>query len=136
MNLAALALRAIPGAFILNSGLGKIGMPAEVSAGMQEFAATGMPLVKQIPADKFGTVLGFAETAVAASLLLPFVPNRIAGLALTGFGSGLLSLYFGNDGNTESDNIRPTEAGLPLAKDSWLVAMGLALLAGVNDKEK
>ena len=43
-------------------------------------------------------------------------------------------MYFGNDENTEDDGIRPSQKGLPLAKDSWLVAIGAALMALPNQK--
>ncbi len=128
--IASVALRAIPGLFIANSGIGKIGMPAEMSAGIQEAAASGVPAVKKLPADKFGTYLGYAETALGAALLAPVVPNWVAGAGLTAFGSGMLTMYFNNPENTEEDGIRPSGEGIALAKDSWLVAIGLALLAG------
>lgn len=127
--LSSVALRVIPGAFILNSGIGKVGMPAEASEGMQQFAATGMPAVRRIPSDKFGSVLGWSEAAVGGVLLAPFVPNFVAGGALTAFSAGLLSLYFADPDNREDDGIRPSSQGLPLAKDSWLLAIGVALAA-------
>lgn len=127
--LSSAALRVIPGALILNSGIGKIGMPAEASEGLQQFAATGVPAVKQIPSEKFGTVLGWSEAAVGGALLAPFVPNVVAGGALTAFSAGLLSLYFADPDNREDDGIRPSEQGMSLAKDSWLLAAGLALAA-------
>lgn len=135
--LTSAALRVIPGAFILNSGLGKIGMPAEASEGMQEFAASGVPPVKEIPAEKFGTTLGWSEAALGGALLAPFVPNALAGAGLTAFSAGLLSLYFADPDNREEDGIRPTEQGLPLAKDSWLLAIGVALVVGsIGTKKK
>ena len=39
MNLSSAILRAVPGAFILNSGIGKLGMSAEAAEGMQGMAA-------------------------------------------------------------------------------------------------
>ena len=55
--------------------------------------------------------------------------RAVAGLGLTAFGAGLLSMYFGGDQYTEDDGIRPSSAGLAIAKDSWLVGIGLALAA-------
>lgn len=128
MKLSNIPLRAIPGAFIVNAGLGKLGMDAESSKGLQDFAATGIKELKQLPSDKFGQIIGASEIAVGGALLAPFVSNRIAGAGLTAFGAGLLTLYFGDDDNTLDDGIRPSEQGLPLAKDSWLLAAGLTLL--------
>lgn len=136
-KLASIALRAIPGAFILNSGISKIGMPADASEGTQQFAATGIPAVKNLPADKFGSILGWTEAGLGAALLTPFVSNRVAGLGLTAFGSGLLSLYFADPDNRQDDGIRPTDQGTSLAKDSWLVAVGLGLFfAGDGSSKK
>lgn len=122
-------LRAVPGAFIVNSALGKLGADAETSAGMQQMAASGIPALKNLPSDQFGKILGASELAVGGALLSPFVSNRLAGAALSAFGAGLLTMYFKNDSMTESDGIRPSQEGIPLAKDSWLVAMGAALIA-------
>ena len=38
-------------------------------------------------------------------------------------------MYFGNDAMTEDDGIRPSQEGLALSKDSWLVSIGTALMA-------
>ncbi|GAB3941677.1 hypothetical protein [Corynebacterium tapiri] len=134
--LSSAALRVIPGAFILNAGVQKIGMPAEASEGLQEFAATGVPAVKELPKEKFGTIIGWSEAAVGGALLAPFVPNFVAGGALTAFSAGLLSLYFADEENTEDDGIRPTEKGLDLSKNAWLLAIGLGLLTSVGGKKK
>lgn len=129
------ALRLIPAALIINSGIGKLGMDAESSAGLQKMAATGIKQMEQIPSDKFGQFIGASELAVGSALAAPFVSNRLAGAALTAFGSGLMTMYFNNDENTLEDGIRPTQAGMLLAKDSWLVAIGLGLmLAGKGKK--
>ena len=70
-----------------------------------------------------------AETALGVALLCPLIPNRLAGLGLTAFGAGLLTMYFGGDQYTEDDGIRPSDAGTSMAKDAWLVGAGLALAA-------
>jgi hypothetical protein len=127
-------LRGVSGAFIANSGVGKIGMPAEYSAGVQQAAASGIPALAKLPADKFGTWLGYAETGLGAALLAPFVPNKIAGAGLTAFGGGLLSMYFRNPENTESDGIRPSQEGMSLAKDVFMLAIGLALMTQGDGK--
>ncbi len=121
-------LRGVTGAFIANSGTGKIGMPAEHSAGIQQVAASGIPALASLPSDKFGTWLGYAETAIGASLLAPFVPDKLAGAALAAFSGGLLSMYFRDPANTEADGIRPSQQGMALSKDVFMLAIGLALM--------
>ncbi|HJD79854.1 MAG TPA: hypothetical protein K8V93_12755 [Corynebacterium pollutisoli] len=121
-------LRGVTGAFVTNAGVGKIGMPAECSAGVQQAASSGIPALAKLPSDKLGTWLGYAETAIGASLLAPFVPNKVAGAALTAFSGGLLSMYFRNPENTEADGIRPSQEGMALSKDVFMLAIGLALM--------
>ena len=128
-TIPSILLRAIPGALIADSGISKLGMDAESSKGLQDFAATGIPQVKELPSDKFGTIIGASEVAVGGALLAPFVSNRLAGLALTTFGAGLLSIYFRNDDMTREDGIRPSQDGMSIAKDSTMVAIGTGLIA-------
>lgn len=128
-TIASGALRGIMGAFILNSGIGKLGLKGEAAQGLQGMAATGIPAMSKLDPDVFAKFISFSEMGVGASLLLPFVPRKLAGAALTAFASGLLTMYFRGEGTTEADGIRPTSDGLPLAKDSWLVAGGIALMA-------
>ena len=129
LRLPSAALRIPTGALILNSGLGKFQVDKEDAEGLRDMATDGIPQLGQIDAENFATGLASAETALGAALLCPLIPNRLAGLGLAAFGAGLLSMYFGNDQYTEDDGIRPSSAGLAIAKDSWLVGIGLALAA-------
>lgn len=128
-KLASAFLRVPTGAFILNSGIGKLGLKGEAAEGLQGFAATGIPALGKLDPDTFGKFISYSEIGVGASLLAPFVPNKLAGAAVAAFGSGLLTLYFNNDNMTEEDGIRPSEDGIAIAKDSWLVGVGAALIA-------
>ncbi|AQQ14025.1 hypothetical protein CGLAU_00095 [Corynebacterium glaucum] len=129
LGFASATLRAPLGLYILNSGLGKFGADKETAEGLQDMAATGIPALDEFDPETFAKTLAASETALAAALLLPFVPNRLAGLGLATFGAGLLTMYFGNDQMTEDDGIRPSHDGLSLSKDAWLVAIGAALMA-------
>ncbi|WP_152349262.1 hypothetical protein [Brevibacterium sp. CFH 10365] len=137
MKLSTALLRAVPGAFILNSGIGKLGLDEESAAGLQQMAANGVPMVENLTPAQFGKFLSYGEIAVGSALLLPFVPTRIAGAALTTFASGLVANYFSIDSMTKDDGVRPSDDGIPLAKDTWLAAIGLALLiSGGSEKSK
>ncbi|MCF2570831.1 hypothetical protein [Brevibacterium sp. UCMA 11754] len=136
MRLDTALLRAVPGAFILNSGIGKLGLDEESAAGLQQMAANGVPFVEEMTPAQFGKFLSYGEIAVGAALLLPFVPTRIAGAALTTFSAGLVANYFSIDSMTQDDGIRPSEDGIPVAKDTWLAAIGLALMFTTGDKKK
>ena len=126
LRLPSAALRIPTGAYILDAGLGK---DKEGAEGLRDMATDGIPQLGQIDAETFATGLASAETALGAALLCPLIPNRLAGLGLTAFGAGLLSMYFGGDQYTQEDGIRPSDAGKAIAKDSWLVGVGLALAA-------
>ncbi len=128
ITLPEIAPRISAGAFILNSGLGKRDVPAEAAAGMHGFAAGTYPFLKSVPPDQFVKGLSTAEIAIGGALLTPFVPTAVAGALLTGFSGGLLGLYLKTPGMRKPGSLAPTEQGLSLAKDSWLVGIGIGLL--------
>jgi len=128
ITLSEIAPRISAGAFILNSGLGKRGVDAEAAAGMHGFAAGTYPFLKSVPPQQFAQGLATAEIAIGAALLTPFVPTFMAGTLLTAFSGGLLGLYLNTPGMRKPGSLAPTEAGLSLAKDSWLVGIGIGLM--------
>ena len=134
MNLSSAILRAVPGAFILNSGIGKLGMPAEMAEALQGMAAQGVPPLGKLTPEQFAKFLSYGEIAVGSSLLLPFVPRKVAGLGLAAFSGSMMSMYLRTPGMTEADGVRPTQDGTSLAKDSWLLAIAAALLLSEGKK--
>lgn len=134
MNLSHAALRLSTGAFILNTGIGKLNLDKEHAAGLQATAARAFPQVADIETERFGKLLSVGEIAVGAVLLAPFIPSRIAGLALAAFSGGLLRTYLKTPGTTMADGIRPTAAGTPMAKDIWMFGIAVALI--VDRKHK
>jgi hypothetical protein len=52
----------------------------------------------------------------------------VAGAGLTAFSAGLVGLYLRTPGMRKEGSLRPTEQGVPLAPDIWLVAIGLSLV--------
>lgn len=133
MRLSNAILRGVSGAYLLQSGLGKKDAPVEVYEHLQGMAATGVPQFKEWDAKTFGQFLWVSEAAIGGLLLTPFVSKRLAGLALTGFAAGMLSMYFADESMTQDDGIRPTQEGTPLSKDVWLAAIGLALVLQSKD---
>ncbi|MGC5617663.1 hypothetical protein [Georgenia sp. Z1491] len=133
--IANIALRGIPGAFILNSGISKIGMDEETAGYVQAEAEKGIPQLGSLEPTQFAKLLSYGEIGVGAALLAPFVPNRLAGLALGGFSAGLLSIYFRDPAKTTDDGVRPSGEGTSLAKDSWMMAIAIALIAGGSRKK-
>jgi hypothetical protein len=128
ITLPEIAPRISAGAFILNSGLGKRNVPAEAAAGMHGFAVGTYPFLKSVPPEQFVKGLSTAEIVIGGALLTPFVPTALAGALLTGFSGGLLGLYLKTPGMRKDGSLAPTEQGLSLAKDSWLVGIGIGLL--------
>lgn len=130
MNLTHLPLRLTTGAFILNSGVGKLTADEGTAQYLQGAAAATYPaLFKGMSPTNFTTLLAAGEIGVGLALLVPKVPATLAGAALTGFGASLLGMYFKTPGMTLEDGIRPSQDGIGLAKDSWLVGAGLTLLS-------
>lgn len=128
MNLRNVPTRLAAGAFVLNSGVGKWNADEQTAAGVHGMAAGAYPFLKSIPPKQFVKALSVAEMSIGGLLLTPFVPTRLAGLALTAFGGGLVGMYVRTPALHQAGSLRPTQAGVPIAKDSWLLAIGLSLL--------
>ena len=127
ITLSEIAPRISAGAFILNSGLGKRGADAEAAAEMHGFAAGTYPFLKSVPPEQFAKGLSYTEIGLGAALLTPFVPTTVVGAALTAFSGGLLGLYLKTPGMRKPGSLAPTEQGLAIAKDSWLLGIGIGL---------
>lgn len=136
MKLSHIPLRLSTGAFILNAGLGKRELDPESAAGMQAMATKVFPQVGQIEPEKFGKMLSYAETALGAALLAPFIPSRLAGLGLGIFSGSLLAMYLKTPGMTMDDGIRPTQQGTPVAKDVWMLGIAAALVLDRKSKPR
>jgi uncharacterized membrane protein YphA (DoxX/SURF4 family) len=122
-------IRLSAGAFILNAGIGKLSADEARAVGLHSMAKASFPFFDKIPPEQFAKGLAVSECAVGAALLVPLVPDRLAGLALTPFAAGLLWMYAHTDAMHKPDSLRPTQAGTAVAKDVWLLGIGLTLLA-------
>jgi hypothetical protein len=131
-------VRLITGAYILNTGLRKRAADTETAQGLHGFAKTAYPQFEDMPPEDFTKLLSTGEIVVGALLLTPIVPTVVAGAALTTFAGLLGGLYLRTPGMREDGSLQPTEQGIPLAKDSWLLAIGTALLLDgiLNRKSK
>jgi uncharacterized membrane protein YphA (DoxX/SURF4 family) len=125
-----LPLRLATGAFILNSGISKWNADLEHAKQLQGFAGGAYPQLADIPADRFVKLLAAGEIALGTALLVPAVPSFVAGAGLTAFSGSLLGLYWRTPSMHEDGNPRPTTQGVALAKDSWMLGIGLALMIG------
>lgn len=128
MNVTHLPLRVAIGAFFVNSGVSKRSLDGEAAAGVHGMAAQAIPAVKRVEPSRFGRLLSSSEIALGAALMLPVVPSALVGAGLLGFGAGLMRLYWATPGMHEPGSPRPTQQGIPIAKDVWLVGAGLTLV--------
>lgn len=126
--LSHLPLRIASGAYILNAGLGKRSATPERAAQLHGLAKGAYPQLDTVAPDTFTRALSLGEMALGAALLNPFVSSRLAGLALGSFASGLLGLYWKTPGMHGEGSVRPSEQGSAIAKDVWLLGIGLSLI--------
>ncbi|MFE7429171.1 hypothetical protein ACF1BP_26625 [Streptomyces sp. NPDC014735] len=128
IELRDVAPRLATGAFLLNSGLGKLKADEETARTVHDMACAAYPFLRRIEPGRFTRMLAWSEVAIGGALVSPVVPTRLAGLALTGFSGGLLGLYLRLPGMREPGSLRPTQNGIPLAKDTWMLGIGLGFL--------
>jgi len=120
--------RIAAGAFILNSGVGKWSADDETAAQLHGFAAGTYPFLSKLKPKDFVRLLSVSEIALGAALLLPVVPAAVAGAGLTAFSGGLLGLYARTPGMRKDGTPFPTQQGIALAKDVWMLGIGVGLV--------
>ncbi|MCD0451696.1 DoxX family membrane protein [Actinocorallia sp. API 0066] len=120
--------RIAAGAYILHTGLGKWSGDDRQAAGIHAMAASAYPFLGQIPPARFLRCVAAAEIATGLALLTPVVPSLVAGAALANFSAGLLGMYWRTPGMHKPGSIWPTDEGLAVSKDVWLLGIGLGLV--------
>ncbi|MDY7101886.1 MAG: hypothetical protein S0880_11925 [Actinomycetota bacterium] len=127
--------RLAAGGFLLNSGLEKWKGDEQTAQALHGFATSVYPFLGSMGPARFLKLLAGAEIAIGTMVVVPFFPKRLAGWALTAFTGGLLGVYFRTPGMRQEDGIRPTQEGLSIAKDVWLLGIGLSLVAAGKKKK-
>ncbi len=128
MKARHLPQRIATGAFILNSGIGKWSANEETAAQVHGFAVGTYPFLAKLKPKDFVRLLAASEIALGTALLLPVVPAVVAGAGLTAFSGGLLGLYVRTPGMRKDGTPLPTQQGVPIAKDIWMLGIGLGLV--------
>jgi hypothetical protein len=136
VKLADIAPRIATGAFILNSGLSKRNAGPEQAAGIHGMASGAYPFLGKMDPQQFARLLSAGEITLGAALLAPVVPTALAGLGLTAFAGGLVGLYLRTPGMREEGSLAPTQQGIALAKDVWMLAIGIGFVAGAIANRK
>jgi len=129
MHVRNIPTRVATGAYILHSGIGKWSGSEEQAKGVHAMASGAFPFLAKVPPATFLKALSIAEVATGTALLTPFVHNKVAGAALTGFAGGLVTMYLRTPALREPGSIWPTQAGMAVSKDVWMLGIGLNLLA-------
>jgi hypothetical protein len=120
--------RITSGAFILNAGLGKWSADEETAARLHGMAVGTYPFLAALKPKDLARLLSVTEIALGSALLLPVVPDALAGAGLVAFSGGLLGMYARTPGMRKEDGWRPSPQGTALAKDVWMLGIGLGLL--------
>jgi hypothetical protein len=123
-------VRLATGAVILDQGLSKLGAGEEQAAWLHERAVTAFPrLFKDMDPKDFAQLLSACEITLGGSLLaIGVVPSGLAGLGLAGFGGSLTRLYLTTPGMRREGTLAPSQQGITLVKDSWMLAIGTSLV--------
>jgi uncharacterized membrane protein YkgB len=128
-HLHQLPVRLAAGAFILNSGLSMRNASEEQSNGVHGMASGAYPTFKRMRPEQFVKLLSTSEILLGVALLTPVVPSLLAGAGLAAFSGGLVGLYLRTPGMRQEGSLRPTQSGIALAKDVWLLGIGVSLVA-------
>jgi hypothetical protein len=120
--------RIAAGAFILNSGVGKWSADEETAAQLHGFAVGTYPFLAKLKPKDFARLLAASEIALGAALLVPVIPSALVGAGLTAFSGGLLGLYARTPGMRKDGTPFPTQQGIAIAKDVWMLGIGLGLV--------
>src|ERR1700722_2534168 len=129
MHLRELPNRTISGVYILHAGIGKWRADEPTAKGVHAMAAGTYPIFKDMAPERFLRLLAAGEIATGLALVAPFVPAEVAGAVLSAFAGGLLGLYARTPGMRKPGSVWPTPQGIGISKDSWLLAIGLSLVA-------
>lgn len=128
MKLWHVPVRLATGAYVLDQGISKLGGDEQTATYLQEKGSAAVPQIAQIEPMQFLKLLSAGEIAVGTALLLPVIPAWLAGAGLAAFSGGLMRMYLKTPSLRRQGSLRPSQEGGGIAKDSWMLAIGLALV--------
>jgi uncharacterized membrane protein YphA (DoxX/SURF4 family) len=129
MKLREVPSRVVTGVFILHSGWDKWNGTEATAEAVHGMAAGTYPVFGSMAPTQFLRLLAAGEIATGVILLTPMVPTAVAGATLTGFAGALMGLYIRTPGLRKPGSVWPTQQGIAISKDMWLVGVGLGLIA-------
>jgi uncharacterized membrane protein YkgB len=128
VKVADIAPRLATGAFILNSGLNKRNVDPEHAAGLHGMASGAYPFLGKLDPQQFAKLLSAGEMTLGVALLAPVVPTALAGAGLAAFAGGLVGMYLRTPGMRKEGSLAPTQQGTAVAKDVWMLGIGLGFV--------
>lgn len=128
INLAQLPARLAAGVYIAHSGIDKWNGDDATAEAVHGMAVGTYPFLAKLGPRRFLRLLAAGEIAVGAAVALPIVPTRTAGAALSAFSTALLGLYARTPGMRKPGSIWPTQQGIGISQDIWLLGIGISLL--------
>jgi uncharacterized membrane protein YphA (DoxX/SURF4 family) len=120
--------RVATGAFILNSGLGKLSGDDDTAKALHGVASGAYPFLAKVEPKVLLKSVAVGEVALGSALLVPIVPAGLAGLGLVGFAGSLLGMWWRTPGMHKEGSIRPTQQGTAIAKDVWMLGIGTGMV--------
>jgi len=122
-------VRLATGAIIVDQGLQKLGADEDTAKWLHGQAVQAFPQFADMEPKDFVQLLSASEIALGAALLgIGFIPSSLAGLGLSIFAGSLTRLYLTAPGTRREGTVAPSQQGVGLAKDSWMLAIGTALV--------
>jgi hypothetical protein len=122
-------VRLATGAIIVDQGLQKLSADEDTAKWLHGQAVQAFPQFADMAPKDFVQLLSAGEIALGAALLgIGFVPSGLAGIGLSIFGGSLTRLYLSVPGTRRGGTVAPSHQGVGLAKDSWMLAIGVALV--------
>ena len=123
-------VRLATGAIIVDQGLQKLGADEDTAKWLHGQAVHAFPQLADMDPKDFVQLLSASEIALGAALLgIGIVPSGLAGLGLSAFAGSLTRLYLTAPGTRREGTVAaPSQQGVGLAKDSWMLAIGVALV--------
>jgi hypothetical protein len=116
------------GMIFLESGVEKFRADDTAAAAVHSMVSNAYPLLGMIDAKTLTRLVSVGKIALGAALVLPMLPSAVVGIGLAGASTGLLGLYLRIPGMRRERSPRPTPSGFALAKDVWLLGIGLNLV--------
>ncbi len=122
-------VRLATGAVILDQGLSKLEVDEEGAKWFHERAVIVFPQLQDMDPKDFVRLLSTCEIGLGGALLaIGLVPSGLAGLGLSAFAGCLTRLYLTAPGTRREGSLAPSQQGIALVKDIWMLAIGVALV--------